>query len=225
MRLWATTSRRRRLRPVVTRRLALVNLRLGRFGRLGLAGAVLVALPLTTACQSRIGTAANVGDQQITTGSLTQVTQRSFAVAAASHNAVPPAQQAEVQRNVLNLLVQVDLLREIATSKNVTATAADLATERAVEAKAAGGEAALISQSAQGGLSAKDLPLVIERKVLITKLQAKYGTTDTNTFTKDLTAAASKIKVRVNPRFGRWDPKTLTIVGAPNDLSSPATSK
>lgn len=197
----------------------------GRVGRLGLAGAALVALPLTTACQTSIGTAATVGPQKITTSYLTQVTQRSFAAAALSHNPVPPAQQAEVQRNVLNLLVQVDLLREIAAAHAVSATASDLATERAAEAKAAGGEAALLAQSAQGGLSAKDLPLVIERKVLITKLQSKYGTNDTNTFTKDLTTAAAKIDIRVNPRFGQWDPKTLTIVGAPNDLSSPVTSK
>jgi hypothetical protein len=203
-----------------------VNLRsLGRMGRLGVAGAALVVLPLTTACQTKIGTAANVGTEKITTAYLTQVTQRSFAAAAATKNAVPPAQQAEVQRNVLNLLVQVDLLRQIAINKAVSATASDLATERAAEAKAAGGDAALIAQSAQGGLSAKDLPLVIERKVLITKLQSKFGTTDTNTFTKDLTEAASKVRVEVNPRFGAWDPKTLTIVGAPNDLSSPVTSK
>jgi len=194
-------------------------------GRLGLVGAALVALPLTTACQTNIGTAADVGHQQITTAYLTQVTQRSFAAAAATHNAVPPAQQAEVQRNVLNLLVQVDLLREIAVMQAVSASAADLATERAAEAKAAGGDAALITQSEQGGLSAQDLPLVIERKVLITKLESKFGTTDANTFTKDLTEAAAKVKVRVNPRFGAWDPKTLTIVGAPNDLSSTVTSK
>ena len=103
--------------------------------------------------------------------------------------------------------------------------AAPLATERTAEAKQAGSDKALIAASAQGGLSATDLPLVIERKVLIPKLQSKFGTTDDTAFTKALTVAASKIRVSVNPRFGQWDSKTLTIVGAPNDLSSPVTSK
>ena len=223
MRLWATTSRRLHPLRSVARSLQIVNLRSVR--RLAAAGAVVVVLPLATSCQTRIGEAATVGSQQIQTSTLTSVTQRSFAAAAGSGNAVPANQQAEVQRNVLNLLVQVDLLREIGQAQNVSASASDVATERATEAQQAGGDAALIKASAQGGLSATDLPLVIERKVLITKLQTKLGTTDTTAFTKDLTAAAAKIKIRINPRFGSWDPKTLTVVGAANDLSSPVTKK
>lgn len=200
-------------------------MKLRSYGRLGLAGAALVALPLTTGCQHRVGAAATINAQQVTTAQLTSVTQRSFAAAAATGNAVPEAQQAEVQRNVLNLLVQVDLLRAIGNANQVRASQSDLATERTAEAKQAGSDKALIAASAQGGLSATDLPLVIERKVLITKLQSKFGTTDDTAFTKALTVAASKIRVSVNPRFGQWDSKTLTIVGAPNDLSSPVTSK
>ena len=223
MRLWATTSRRLRPPRSVTRSLPLVNLRSVR--RLAAAGAVVVVLPLATSCQTRIGEAATVGSQQIQTATLTSVTQRSFAAAAGTGNAVPASQQASVQRNVLNLLVQVDLLREIGQAENVSASASDLASERAAEAQQAGGDAALIKASAQGGLSETDLPLVLERSVLITKLQSKFGTTDTTVFTKDLTTAASKIKIRINPRFGSWDAKTLTVVGAANDLSSTVTKK
>jgi hypothetical protein len=200
-----------------------VNLRSIR--RVGAVSALLVVLPLATGCQGRVGAAALVGAGEIKTATLSAVTQRSFAAAAGSGNAVPDNQQAEVQRNVLNLLVQVDLLREIAGRQNVSVSAADIATERAAEAQQAGGDAELIKASAQGGLSATDLPLVIERKVLITKLQSKFGTTDTTVFTKDLTGAAAKIKVTINPRFGAWDPKTLTVVGAPNTLSSTITKK
>jgi hypothetical protein len=193
--------------------------------RAGIAGMALVALPLATSCQTRIGLAASVGSQQIQTSQLTSVTTRSAAALAATGQSVPANQQAALQRGVLNLLVRDALLEQIGEAQGITATANELATERASEAQQAGGEQALITQSQQGGVSAADLDIVVREKLLITKLQSKFGSSDSTAFANKLTAAAQKIKVRVNPRFGAWDAKNLTIVGAPNDLSSTATKK
>lgn len=198
---------------------------MGRLGRLGIAGAAVAALPLTTGCQTRIGEAASVGSHQIATSQLTSVTERSVAAAAASGNPVPANQAGQVQRNVLNLLVQVVLLRDVGAARGLTVSQSDLNAERATEATAAGGDAALVKQLAASGLSATDIPLLVERSVIITKLQAAFRATDTAAFTKDLTAAAKQIKIRINPRFGSWAPKTLTIVGAANTLSSTVTKK
>ena len=221
------------------RRLRRVNLRASRLDRgrtgaprrfrsvvrLGLAGAILVALPLTTACQNRIGLAASVGSRQLETSELTSVTDRSAAALSSTGTTVPADQEATLQRGVLNLLVREALLDEIAKAQNISVSDAEVASERSTEAKAAGGEKALITQSEQGGVSAQDLDLVVREKVLINKLQAKFGSSDQTAFANALTAAAAKIHVRVNPRFGSWDTKTLSIVGAPNDLSSTVTKK
>ncbi len=193
--------------------------------RLGLAGAAIVALPLTTGCQTRLGLAASVGDSTIDTSQLTAVTSRSAAALKASGTTVPAGQQADLQRGVLNLLVRDALLEQIGKSRGVSASASELAAERAAEAKAAGGDKALITQSEQGGVSATDLDVVVREKLLITKLQTKFGATDSTAFAKALTTAAQKINVRINPRFGKWDAKTLTIVAAANDLSSTTTKK
>ncbi len=193
--------------------------------RAGIAALALVALPLTTSCQTRIGLAASVGSTQIATSELTAVTARSSAALAASGQSVPASQEAALQRGVLNLLVRDALLEEIGKAQGITTSPSELATERATEAQQAGGEKALITQSEQGGVSATDLGIVVREKLLITKLQSKFGASDSTTFANRLTAAAQKIKVRVNPRFGQWDAKNLTIVGAPNDLSSTVTKK
>ena len=193
--------------------------------RAAIAGLALVALPLTTSCQTRIGLAASVGGKQIETSQLTAVTARSAAALAATGQTVPASQQTALQRGVLNLLVRDALLEEIGKAQGITATPSELATERASEAQQAGGEKALITQSEQGGVSATDLDIVVREKLLITKLQTKFGSSDSTTFANKLTAAAQKIRVRVNPRFGAWDAKNLTIVGAPNDISSTVTKK
>ena len=183
-----------------------------------------MALPLTTACQTRIGLAASVGSKQIQTSQMTAFADRSATVLAANGNAVPSSDEAKLQQGVLNLLVRAALVEQIAKNEGVTVSATEIATERAAEATSAGGESALIKTSEQGGVSAADLDLTVREKVLITKLQAKFGGDATASGAK-LTAAAGKVGVRVNPRFGSWDPKTLGIVGAKNDLSSTVTKK
>ena len=193
--------------------------------RLGLAGAAIIALPLTTGCETRLGLAASVGSSKIDTSRLTAVTGRSAAALAATGTTVPAGQEADLQRGVLNLLVRDALLEQIGKAKGITLNASELAAERAAEAKAAGGEKNLLTQSEQGGVSATDLDVVVREKLLITKLQNKFGSSDSTAFSKALTTAAQKINVRVNPRFGTWDAKNLSIVGAPNDLSSTVTKK
>jgi hypothetical protein len=192
--------------------------------RLALAGAALVALPLTTACQTRIGLAASVGKQSIETSNVTAFADRSATVLAANGNAVPASDEAKLQVGVINLLVRAALVEQIAKNEGITVTSTEVATERAAEAKAAGGEQALIKTSEQGGVAAADLDLTVREKVLIDKLQTKFGG-DATAASNKLTAAAGKVGVRINPRFGTWDPKNLAIGGAVNDLSSTVTKK
>jgi hypothetical protein len=193
--------------------------------RSGIAALAVAALMLTTACQTRIGLAASVGSKQIETSQLTAVTSRSAAALASSGQTVPANQQPDLVRGVLNLLVRDALLEQIGKARGLTVTAGDLSAERASEARQAGGEQALITQSEQGGVSAQDLDIVVREKLLINKLQSKFGSSDSTAFANALTSAAQKIRVRINPRFGAWDAKNLTIVGAPSDLASTVTKK
>jgi hypothetical protein len=193
--------------------------------RTGIAALALVAIPAVTSCENRIGLAASVGSQRIETSQLTSVTTRSAAALAATGQTVPANQESALTRGVLNLLVRDALLEEIGKAQGINVTPNDLAAERASEARQAGGDQALITQSEQGGVSASDLGIVIREKLLINKLQSKFGASDSTEFANKLTAAAQKIRVRVNPRFGQWDAKNLSISGAPNDLSSTVTKK
>jgi hypothetical protein len=199
--------------------------KLRRISRVGLAGLAVAALPLATACQTRIGAAADVGDQQIETSQVTAVAGRSAAALARSGSPVPEAQHATLQRGVLNLLVRDALLGQIGKARGITVSDREINAERAAEAQQAGGDAALVSQSEQGGVSATDIGIVIREKLLIQKLQNKFGSSDTTAFSNALTDAAKKVPVRINPRFGSWNTKTLTIEGAPNTLSSTITRK
>jgi hypothetical protein len=193
--------------------------------RTGIAALALVAIPAVTSCENRIGLAASVGSQRIETSQLTSVTTRSAAALAATGQTVPANQESALTRGVLNLLVRDALLEEIGKAQGINVTPNDLAAERASEARQAGGDQALVTQSEQGGVSASDLGIVIREKLLINKLQSKFGASDSTEFANKLTAAAQKIRVRVNPRFGQWDAKNLSISGAPNDLSSTVTKK
>ncbi len=205
-----------KLRSIASRRFA---------GRAAVAGLALVAIPAVTSCENRIGLAASVGSHRIETAQLTAVTARSSAALAATGQAVPANQQSALTRGVLNLLVRDALLEEIGKAQGIVLTPADLTAERASEARDAGGEKALVSQSEQGGVSATDLNIVVREKLLITKLQSTFGASDSTAFANKLTAAAQKIRVRVNPRFGQWDAKNLSISSAPTDLSSTVTKK
>jgi hypothetical protein len=205
-----------KLRSIASRRYA---------GRAGIAALALVAIPAVTSCENRIGLAASVGSQRIETSQLTAVTARSSAALTKTGQTVPANQQSALTRGVLNLLVRDALLEEIGKAQGITTSPGELAAERASEARQAGGDQALITQSEQGGVSAADLNIVVREKLLINKLQSKFGSSDSTEFANKLTAAAQKIRVRVNPRFGQWDAKNLSIVGAPNDLSSTVTKK
>jgi hypothetical protein len=191
--------------------------------RVGLAGLAVATLPLVTACQTRVGAAADVGDQQIQTSKVTAVADRSAATLARTGSPVPESERASLQRGVLNLLVRDALLGQIAKAQGITVTDREVSAERAAEARQAGGDAALIQQLEQSGLSATDIGLALRQNLLIMKLQQKFGSGDTTAFSNALTDAAKKVPVRVNPRFGSWDGKKLTIEGAPNDLSSTTT--
>jgi hypothetical protein len=193
--------------------------------RLGLATVAVAVLPLTTACQTRIGEAASVAGKQIETSQLTAVTGRSEAALAKTGQTVAADQKDALQRAVLTLLVRDSLLTEVARENGISVTQNEINTERATEAQQAGGDSALVAQSEQSGVSATDIDIAIRYQLLLNKLAAKFGSADATALSNKLAASAQKVKVRVNPRFGSWDTKNLTIVGASPDLSSTVTKK
>jgi hypothetical protein len=193
--------------------------------RLGLATVAVAVIPLTAACQTRIGEAASVAGHQIETSQLTAVTGRSEAVLAKTGQTVASDQRDALQRAVLTLLVRDSLLTELARLQGVSVSPAEINTERAREAQQAGGDSALVQQSEQSGVSATDIDIAIRYQLLLNKLATKFGSADATALSNKLAASAQQVKVRINPRFGSWDPKNLTIVGASDDLASTLTRK
>ncbi len=197
--------------------------RVGSVTRFGLVGAIVAVLLVVSGCQSRLGLAASVGSTNIDTNELNAFTGRSLDAFASTGQAVPAGKQGDLERNVLGLLVREALVDQVAAKEGITTTAAQVRSERASAVAQAGGEQAFENQLKQQGISPQDIDMIVRENVLIGKLQTKLNTTDSSTFTKDLANLAKAIKIRVNPRFGKWDPSTLTISGQTNDLSTTVT--
>jgi hypothetical protein len=203
-------------------------------------GAVgLGACALLAACSPvKMGAAAIVGDQRITTSSLdTQVSN--LQDAAKPYGAALPLPAADMPQAVLSWLIRFSIMDQATASAGVSVTAAD------VQAGVASIQAQAVSAAGQEGLkSGKEALLAagISPQMLdeIGRYQAQLtayakqvnggkipSTAAENTIVNDALTkaqcnAAKSLNIQVNPQFGRMDYAQYAVVAAPNTLSQPA---
>jgi hypothetical protein len=183
------------------------------------AAAMLAATPLLTSCGTpHAGAAAVVGGQRIT---VTAVQARVDAVRAAQEKSPQSAQliqaSSDLQRNTVHSLVQAKIVDQAAKDAGVSVTTREVQQARAAAEKQAGGRANLEAQVLQTyAMVPADIDDSIRTDLTMQKVAKFYGA-DLQTaagqavVVKVLQGTSDKLGIDVNPRYGSWNSKKLTL--------------
>ena len=126
----------------------------------------------------------------------------------------------ELLRNQAQFVIVKRILDEIALDKNLSVTSADVASRRADALSRLGGEGGLPTALVSANLAASNLDsylrVLIISDLLISNLAASGLSEEeaTTQVTKLVTDKAIKLGVKVNAKYGKWNPNTATIEAA-----------
>lgn len=126
----------------------------------------------------------------------------------------------ELLRNQAQFVIVKRILDEIALDKNLSVTSADVASRRADAISRLGGEGELPTALVSANLAASNLDsylrVLIISDLLISNLAASGLSEEeaTTQVTKLVTDKAIKLGVKVNAKYGKWNPNTATIEAA-----------
>ncbi len=196
-----------------------------RAARVGAGLVAITALGLgASGCGADLaGSAAVVGQQRVTDEELT-------ADVDAVTSALGIESSDQVNQIVLDRLIRSDLFDELAARNGVTITGGELDTFIADTAETVGGRAALDAQLLQSSGVAADAVESFARTFLLQQKIAEVlvpgGTPEQQgeALAAAVIALSEELDTRVSPRFGTWDPATLSVGPIPNDLSAPIIS-
>ncbi|MGY1454199.1 SurA N-terminal domain-containing protein [Streptomyces sp. SS8] len=190
---------------------------------LSAAAAVLVAAPLLTACGSEAhpGAAAVVGGERIT---MEQVQSQVRAVRAAQGESDRGSElirnTEQLTRGTVGSLVFERVLERAAEDAGVTVNRGEVQRAREEAERNVGGpeqlEAMMLQQRA---VAPDEIDQAVRSQLLVQKLAGKLGANlqtpqGQQEITQALTEASEKLDVTVNPRFGAWDDKQITLTDA-----------
>ena len=177
---------------------------------------VLAALVLTS-CSS-MNSAITIGDKEFSTSDVQKPVDevlRDRKKVDTSQMQLPEAD--ELLRNQAQFYIVGILLDRIAADKKLSVTNADIAARRTEILSQVGGEAelpkALVSASlAQSNLDAYLKILIISEKlskdIILSGVSSEQAAEEVN---KIVVAVAKKLGVKVNPKYGKWNPDTASI--------------
>ena len=177
---------------------------------------VLAALFLTS-CSS-MNSAITIGDKEFSISDIQKPVDevlRDRKIVDTSGMQLPEADK--LLRNQAQFYIVGALLDRIATDKKLSVTNADIAARRTEILSQVGGEAelpkALVSASlAQSNLDAYLKILIISEKlskdIILSGVSSEQAAEEVN---KIVVAVAKKLGVKVNPKYGKWNPATASI--------------
>ena len=177
---------------------------------------VLAALVLTS-CSS-MNSAITIGDKEFSTSDIQKPVDevlRDRKKVDTSQMQLPEAD--ELLRNQAQFYIVGILLDRIAADKKLSVTNADIAARRTEILSQVGGEAelpkALVGASlAQSNLDAYLKILIISEKlskdIILSGVSSEQAAEEVN---KIVVALAKKLGVKVNPKYGTWNPVTASI--------------
>jgi len=177
---------------------------------------VLAALVLTS-CSS-MNSAITIGDKEFSTSDI----QKPVDEVLRDRKKVDTSQMQlaeadELLRNQAQFYIVGILLDRIAADKKLSVTNADIAARRTEILSQVGGEAelpkALVGASlAQSNLDAYLKILIISEKlskdIILSGVSSEQAAEEVN---KIVVALAKKLGVKVNPKYGKWNPDTASI--------------
>ena len=183
--------------------------------------ALLVATGLLLAGCSNVDTALTVGDTKITTAEL----QANVDLILAERTKVDTSQMqlesgATLLRNQLNFQLLLAGFAEIAKELSIQVTSSEIAASRAQVVEQVGGAEALPTALVSASIAPGDLDGYLRAVVTTEKLgqaliQTGVAEADVQTRVQQLLVAKlNELKIKVNPRYGKWDATTGQIVAA-----------
>ena len=180
-----------------------MKIRSGKLRSLAVLPVLMLSCLGLVACDSKAGTAAMVDGHRITEKELSRyVSASAKPIPTGDGSGSTPARSF-----VLQYLIRNELLPKLLAATGTPVTEAQLQAGKA-EALGGGTEAELTRQITQAGLSARFEPVLLRNRELLNVVRAKLTTE------KQVTDALAKVKdkVSLNPRYGSWDDKSLTVV-------------
>lgn len=196
--------------------------------RLGIAALAVVLPVVLGACQpGQAGAAAFVGTNRLGE-SVVQESSKAV-IAAMSPAAAANVQDGTVMDSTVQRWIRHELVTRAANDKGVSISSGDV-TALINQSLGTAGRAGLEQQAAEQAYVPPDEleqyahDVLLERK-LAAALDPK-GTPDQQqaALLAEYQKLADDVGVKVSPRYGTFDAKTLQVVPAPNDLSIPAAS-
>lgn len=177
-----------------------------------LAVALVAAAGLSGCSDQRLGSAAVVDGDTISTAELQDATQ-------AYLKAVPGSDPGEAQLRILERMILSRVIDAAARDQGVHASAGEVAAEREDVLKSVGGRKGLVEQLASQQQPVVLAPSYIDRwfrdRVLYTKIAGRFAgggdpaSTEVLTRTSDaLISAGQSMDIEVNPRYGEWNPRS-----------------
>lgn len=126
----------------------------------------------------------------------------------------------ELLRNQAQFIIIKRILDEVAKDKNLSVTSADVASRRADAISRLGGESGLPEALVSANLAASSLDAYLRVLIISDRLISELASSGlseeeaTSQLTKLVTGKALKLGVKVNTKYGKWNPNTATIEAA-----------
>ena len=184
-------------------------------------GALLAVAALVLTGCSQANSAASVGDTKI---KLSELQTQVDAILEERKTVDTSQMQLEtgeaLTRSQLSYMISNLIIQELAKSEKIQISASDLEAYKAEIFANIGGEANLPNILVNASIPASGLEEVLRRDLILRKLSERETAAGTDQSTANqkiqtlVTDMANKLKVTVNPRYGTWDAKSLTIVAA-----------
>lgn len=181
--------------------------------------AVVLAVALAVTGCSQVDSAATVGDQEIALSDL----QSQVDLILKERDGVDTSQmQLEdgeaLTRSQLSYMISNAIIESVAQDEKIEISASEIEAYKIEIYTNIGGEANLPNVLVSAAIPSTALDDVLRRDLVLRKLteQQSAAGADENTIStfiqKLVTDKAKELEVTVNPRYGKWDDSTLTVV-------------
>lgn len=181
---------------------------------------ILVLTILVTGCSS-MTSGVSIGETEIKSSEI----QKSVDEILTARKTVDTSQMQlvegpELLRNQAQFIIIKRILDEVAKDKNLSVTSADVASRRADAISRLGGESGLPEALVSANLAASSLDAYLRVLIISDRLISELASSGlseeeaTSQLTKLVTDKALKLGVKVNTKYGKWNPNTATIEAA-----------
>jgi hypothetical protein len=184
-------------------------------------GAILAVTALLLSGCSQVDSAATVGETKI---ELSELQTQIDTILAERKDVDTSQMQLEtgeaLTRSQLAYMISNLIIDEVAKSEKIEVSNSDLEAYKVEIYANIGGEANLPNILVNASIPSSGLEEVLRRDLVLRKLSERETAAGGDSAAVNekiqglVTEMANKLKVTVNPRYGTWDPTTLTVVAA-----------